>query len=112
MQVGAENLLRDDYSQLGATRLVGYLFSNIQRARGIIVNYTGLDILFHFHYLPGAVIVGSVDGNRIWGKDLQGLQLTDVERSPNEKEHVMFGIRIGEVQILDNTGHLCVSFVF
>ena len=24
----------------------------------------------------------------------------------------MFGIRIGEVQILDNTGHLCVSFVF
>ena len=91
MQVGAENLLRDDYSQLGATRLVGYLSSHIQRARGIIVNYAGLDILLHFHYLPGAVIVGSVDANRIWDKDLQGLQLTDVERSPNGKKMLCLG---------------------
>ncbi|RMX47135.1 hypothetical protein pdam_00018680 [Pocillopora damicornis] len=30
-------------------------------------------------YEDGAVIVGSVDGNRIWGKELKGLQLNNVE---------------------------------
>ena len=30
-------------------------------------------------YADGAVIVGSVDGNRIWGKELKGLSLTHVE---------------------------------
>jgi hypothetical protein len=29
--------------------------------------------------LTGAVIVGSVDGNRIWGKELRGGPLTAVE---------------------------------
>lgn len=29
----------------------------------------------------GAVIVGSLDGNRIWGKELKGLQLAAVEVS-------------------------------
>jgi WD repeat-containing protein 35 len=31
-------------------------------------------------YEDGAVIVGSVDGNRIWGKELKG-QMKGVERS-------------------------------
>lgn len=30
-------------------------------------------------YEDGAVIVGSVDGNRIWGKELKGIQLAYVE---------------------------------
>ena len=30
-------------------------------------------------YEDGAVIVGSVDGNRIWGKELRGTQLAYVE---------------------------------
>ena len=52
--------------------------------------------------------MGSVDGNRIWGKDLKGLQLTDVEWSPDGK-NIVFGISNGEVQIFDNTGNFCVS---
>lgn len=31
--------------------------------------------------LLGVIIVGSVDGNRIWGKELKGLNLTCVEVS-------------------------------
>jgi hypothetical protein len=34
---------------------------------------------------PGAVIVGSVDGNRIWGKELKGQQLAHVTVSLNDK---------------------------
>ena len=56
----------------------------------------------------GAVIVGSVDGNRIWGKELKGLQLNNVEWSPDGK-NIIFGISNGEVQIFDNTGNFCVS---
>ena len=37
------------------------------------------------------MIVGSVDGNRIWGKDLQGLQLNDVEGSPDGKIRLCLG---------------------
>lgn len=33
----------------------------------------------------GAVIVGSVDGNRIWGKELKGQQLAHVTVSLNDK---------------------------
>ena len=54
------------------------------------------------------MIVGSVDGNRIWGKELKGLQLTNVEWSPDGK-NIIFGISNGEVQIFDNSGNFCVS---
>ena len=30
-------------------------------------------------YEDGAVIMGSVDGNRIWGRELKGIQLSKVE---------------------------------
>ena len=56
------------------------------------------------------MIVGSVDGNRIWGKELKGLQLNNVEWSPDGK-NIVFGISNGEVQIFDNTGNFCVSSV-
>ncbi|KAK3766441.1 hypothetical protein RRG08_056115 [Elysia crispata] len=55
-------------------------------------------------YEDGAVIVGSLDGNRIWGKDLRGLQLACVEWSPDTKK-ILFGIANGEVQVFDNVGN-------
>lgn len=38
-----------------------------------------------FFCISGAVIVGSVDGNRIWGKELKGQQLAHVTVSLNDK---------------------------
>ena len=88
-------------------------------------------------YADGAVIVGSVDGNRIWGKELKGLSLTHVEVkkytsayaplilcvrcdlfyrsrvhlfkwSPSGKILLM-GLENGDIQMYDNTGNLIVS---
>nr|XP_054760120.1 WD repeat-containing protein 35-like [Lytechinus pictus] len=57
-------------------------------------------------YEDGAVIVGSVDGNRIWGKELKGMQLCQVEWSPDSKT-ILFGMTNGEVHIYDNQGNFC-----
>ncbi|CAG2226168.1 IFT121 [Mytilus edulis] len=51
-----------------------------------------------------AVIVGSVDGNRIWGKELKGQQLAHVAWSADGKI-LLFGMTNGEVHIYDNTGN-------
>ncbi len=53
--------------------------------------------------VPGAVILGSVDGNRVWGKDLRGMQLTHVQWSPDSKV-ILFGNNKGEVHIYDSHG--------
>ena len=45
-------------------------------------------------YEDGAVIVGSVDGNRIWGKELKGMQLHKVAWSPDSKK-ILFGTATG-----------------
>ena len=55
-------------------------------------------------YEDGAVIVGSVDGNRIWGRELKGLQLSKVEWSPDSRS-LLFGMANGDVQIYDNLGN-------
>ncbi|PVD32416.1 hypothetical protein C0Q70_07850 [Pomacea canaliculata] len=55
-------------------------------------------------YEDGAVIVGSLDGNRIWGKELRQVQLACVEWSPDGKK-ILFGIANGEVQVFDNVGN-------
>ncbi|KAK7092123.1 WD repeat-containing protein 35-like isoform X2 [Littorina saxatilis] len=55
-------------------------------------------------YEDGAVIVGSLDGNRIWGKELRSLTLACVEWSPDGKK-ILFGIANGEVHVFDNTGN-------
>ena len=52
--------------------------------------------------------MGSVDGNRIWGKELKGVQLSNVEWSPDGK-NIIFGVTNGEVQIFDSQGNFCVS---
>ncbi|CAM9601651.1 unnamed protein product, partial [Choristocarpus tenellus] len=56
-------------------------------------------------YQDGAVIVGSVDGNRLWGKELEtGLQ--NVEWSPDgrRQDQILFVTMAGEVLIYDAQG--------
>jgi WD repeat-containing protein 35 len=49
------------------------------------------------------VIVGSVDGNRLWGKEL-GLQLCFVEWSPDGR-NLLFGTLDHKVHIYDSAGN-------
>ena len=64
-------------------------------------------ILLQSHTV-GAVIVGSVDGNRIWGKEIKGMSLTHVQWSPDSKT-ILFGNSKGEVHIYDSHGTYNVS---
>ncbi|XP_067559737.1 WD repeat-containing protein 35 isoform X5 [Pseudorca crassidens] len=59
-------------------------------------------------YEDGAVIVGSVDGNRIWGKDLKGIQLCHVAWSADSKI-LLFGMANGEIHIYDNQGNFIMK---
>uniref|UniRef100_A0A452VFJ2 WD repeat-containing protein 35 n=1 Tax=Ursus maritimus TaxID=29073 RepID=A0A452VFJ2_URSMA len=59
-------------------------------------------------YEDGAVIVGSVDGNRIWGKDLKGIQLCHVAWSADSKV-LLFGMANGEIHIYDNQGNFIMK---
>jgi hypothetical protein len=70
-------------------------------------NFTNCNI---FLFAVGAVIVGSVDGNRIWGKELKGCALTGVEWSPDGKM-LLFSLRSGEIHVYDNQGSFTVSYV-
>lgn len=54
-------------------------------------------------YEDGAVIVGSVDGNRLWGKEVKNASLSGVQWSPDNRL-LLFAIRNGEVHLYDNTG--------
>ncbi|KAF6107088.1 WD repeat domain 35 [Phyllostomus discolor] len=59
-------------------------------------------------YEDGAVIVGSVDGNRIWGKDLKGVQLWHVAWSADSKV-LLFGMANGEIHIYDSQGNFIMK---
>ena len=50
----------------------------------------------------GTVIVGSVDGNRIWGKELK-LKLAFVQWSPSG-QLLLFGSDRGELHLYDHSG--------
>ena len=54
-------------------------------------------------YEDGAVIVGSVDGNRLWGKEV-GTTLAFVEWSPDGR-HILFVTLEGQVNLYDNRGN-------
>eukprot|EP00904_Undaria_pinnatifida_P002695 jgi/Undpi1/12426/HiC_scaffold_5.g02098.m1 len=53
-------------------------------------------------YADGAVIVGSVDGNRLWGKELE-MGLQNVEWSPDGRR-ILFVTTAGEVLVYDAQG--------
>ncbi|KAI8815756.1 uncharacterized protein EV422DRAFT_581893 [Fimicolochytrium jonesii] len=53
-------------------------------------------------YKDGAVIVGSVDGNRLWGKELK-TTLAHVQWSP-DAQRLLFATVGGELQLYDSTG--------
>ena len=55
-------------------------------------------------YEDGAVIVGSVDGNRLWGKELE-TELRHVEWSP-DGHNLLFGTMANEVHCYDSQGAL------
>lgn len=69
--------------------------------RGMAWSSNGLKICII--YEDGHVIVGSVEGNRIWGKELKGLALTSVQWSPDDK-FLLFGSRNGQVHLYDDQG--------
>ncbi|KAG5462710.1 MAG: WD40-repeat-containing domain protein, partial [Olpidium bornovanus] len=50
-------------------------------------------------YEDGAVIVGSVDGNRMWGKEFK-TQLAFLQWSPDSK-HILFATKEGQLQVYD-----------
>ncbi|KAI8923680.1 hypothetical protein BC831DRAFT_436905 [Entophlyctis helioformis] len=54
-------------------------------------------------YEDGAVILGSVDGNRIWGKEIKSTTLSHVQWSPDGK-FLLFGTGPGELQLYDSQG--------
>lgn len=54
-------------------------------------------------YDDGAVIVGSVDGNRLWGKDLS-LQLSMLQWSP-DGAYIVFASATGECHTYDSSGN-------
>lgn len=58
-------------------------------------------------YEDGAAIVGSVDGNRIWGKELKHGSLTSVEWSP-DGNILLFGLLTGEICVFDSYGNFLV----
>jgi WD repeat-containing protein 35 len=55
-------------------------------------------------YEDGAVIVGSVEGNRLWGKELD-MRLALIEWSPDSRM-ILFGNPAGEVKAYDYVGNL------
>jgi WD repeat-containing protein 35 len=54
-------------------------------------------------YDDGAVIVGGVDGARLWGKDL-GLQLCLLQWAP-DGAHLLFATAAGECHTYDSSGN-------
>ena len=61
-------------------------------------------------YEDGAVIVGSVDGNRLWGRDIKNVQLSKVEWSPDSKI-ILFALANGEVHLYDSVGSFLVKLI-
>ncbi|EFA11044.2 WD repeat-containing protein 35 isoform X1 [Tribolium castaneum] len=59
-------------------------------------------------YEDGAVIVGSVDGNRIWGKELKNIHLSGVQWSPDGKL-LLFSLKNGQVHLYDNQGNFIMQ---
>ncbi|XP_030387357.1 WD repeat-containing protein 35 [Scaptodrosophila lebanonensis] len=59
-------------------------------------------------YEDGAIIVGSVDGNRIFGKELKNTHLTGVQWSPDNRL-LLFALADGECHMYDNQGNFAMK---
>ncbi|XP_002007154.3 WD repeat-containing protein 35 [Drosophila mojavensis] len=59
-------------------------------------------------YEDGAIIVGSVDGNRIFGKELKNTHLTGVQWSPDNRL-ILFALANGECHLYDNQGNFAMK---
>ncbi|XP_005179364.1 WD repeat-containing protein 35 [Musca domestica] len=59
-------------------------------------------------YADGAIIVGSVDGNRIWGKELKNTHLSGVQWSPDNRL-ILFSLANGECHLYDNQGNFAMK---
>lgn len=55
-------------------------------------------------YEDGSVIVGSVDGNRLWTKEIKSIRLTCVEWAPDSR-YMLFGSNGGQVHCYDASGN-------
>ncbi|KAJ2953608.1 hypothetical protein O0L34_g1214 [Tuta absoluta] len=55
-------------------------------------------------YEDGAVIVGGVDGSRVWGKDIKGPGLSCVQWSP-DNTLLLFALCNGELHLYDDQGN-------
>lgn len=53
-----------------------------------------------FYIFKGVIIMGSLEGNRVWVKELKNTILTNIEWSP-DKRLLLFGIENGEVHLYD-----------
>lgn len=60
-------------------------------------------------YEDGAVILGSVDGNRIWGKEVKNTNLAHVQWSP-DAYFILFATSSGQLQLFDQQGTFVVRF--
>ncbi|XP_030568402.1 WD repeat-containing protein 35 isoform X2 [Drosophila novamexicana] len=61
-------------------------------------------------YEDGAIIVGSVDGNRIFGKELKNTHLTGVQWSPDNRL-ILFALANGECHLYDNQGNFAMKLI-
>ena len=54
-------------------------------------------------YEDGAVILGSVDGNRIWGKEVKNTNISHIQWAP-DGNFILFGTSTGSLQLFDQQG--------
>uniref|UniRef100_A0A8D8YR04 WD repeat-containing protein 35 n=1 Tax=Cacopsylla melanoneura TaxID=428564 RepID=A0A8D8YR04_9HEMI len=70
--------------------------------KGMCWNDIGLKICIV--YEDGAVIVGSVDGNRIWGKEFKKTSMLGVQWS-SDSQNLLFSVKGGQVHLYDHEGN-------
>lgn len=54
-------------------------------------------------YEDGAVILGAVDGNRLWGKEVKNTNLAHVQWSP-DGNYILYATSVGQLQLFDSQG--------
>lgn len=80
------------------------MINNRKKSTVVGMAWSGDGLRICIVYEDGAVIVGSVDGNRIWGKELRGVTLSGVQWSPDGK-FLLFALRSGELHLYDSQGN-------